>query len=295
MPSNDILVAFIEEKMGIRKLEEKICIHKYLQKCNTNPQPPGFADYLRGTIALYNLSKKYDYSLFISDDHPLFQFIRKNKNIVSSHSQEIIELLPPLNYSVIYKNLNNLFDNGSSFTVMTNSFYNLNNEILSNWGDISNDCRSYLIDVFYPSIELENKIEYVLTSIYNIKKGDEFKIIHLRFGDNFLHNSNNYDDLLYNIYYNKIINLINTNTNIKYILLSDSSSIANKLKNNIENLYYWDNNKIHIGDLRNNTNSALSDTLTDFFILSKSNEIISNGSGFSTVVSEIYKIKYTYL
>jgi hypothetical protein len=31
---------------------EPKCIHNYLTKCSTNPQPPGFADFLRGTIAL---------------------------------------------------------------------------------------------------------------------------------------------------------------------------------------------------------------------------------------------------
>ncbi len=39
----------------------KTCIHQYLTKCKTNPQPPGFADFLRGTRTLYLLSKKYDY------------------------------------------------------------------------------------------------------------------------------------------------------------------------------------------------------------------------------------------
>ena len=72
--------------------------------------------------------------------------------------------------------------------------------------------------------------------------------------------------------------------------------IAKKLKENIKQLLYWDNNKIHIGDLLNNTNSSLFDTLTDFFIMSKAKEIISDGcSGFSTAVSLIYKIKHTSL
>jgi hypothetical protein len=46
--NNDVLVAYIEKKQ---------CIHKYLNICKTNPQPPGFGDFLRGSIALYNFSK----------------------------------------------------------------------------------------------------------------------------------------------------------------------------------------------------------------------------------------------
>jgi len=34
----------------------KNCIHKYLTKCNTNPQPPGIADFLRGTQTLFLLT-----------------------------------------------------------------------------------------------------------------------------------------------------------------------------------------------------------------------------------------------
>ena len=186
-----------------------------------------------------------------------------------------------------------MFADNKSFKVMTNAFYNLCNDgIVHNWGGISHECAAYFRKVFCPSVELDNKIEYVMNSVYGIKSGQPFKIIHLRFGDKFIH-KNTYDDSLYNLYYNKISDIINNNKNIQYVLISDSSIIANKLKADIKELYYWDNKKIHIGDLINNAESALLDTLTDFFIMSKSNEIISSGSGFSQSVSIIYNLKYT--
>jgi ASC-1-like (ASCH) protein len=273
--------------------EDKLCIHKYLTKCLTNPQPPGFADFLRGTIALYNFSQKHGYKLLFDNEHPLYKFIKPNENIISTDSSsDVIEILPPLDYDTLYHKLNNIFSDNKSFKVMTNSFYNLNNIGKAyNWGGISEHCRGYLRQIFCPSVELDNKIEHVIKSVYGIKTGETFKIIHVRFGDKFIHN-NTYDDSLYNLYYNKISNIINKNKNNKYVLISDSSIMANKLKINIPNLYYWDNKKIHMGDLINNTESTLLDTLTDFFIMTKSNEIISNGSGFSTCVSIIYNIKY---
>ena len=76
--------------------------------------------------------------------------------------------------------------------------------------------------------------------------------------------------------------------------LVKAKEIANKLKETIPELFYWDNTKIHLGDLINIENNLL-DTITDFFIISKSSEIISNGSGFSMVNSEIYNIKYTLI
>jgi hypothetical protein len=284
---NNILVAY---------LEKKICIHKYLQICKTNPNPPGLADYLRGTIALYYFSKKYGYKLLIDNDHPLFKFIKPNKNIISSDSKDIIEVICPISYSEIFIKLNNMFSNGESFTVLTNSFYNNHNGCLYNWGDITNDCKEYLKQIYSPTIEVENNIEHIFNTVYKINKDEEFKIIHLRFGDVFIHD-NIFDENIYNEYYNKINDLVNKSqnkNNYKYVLLSDSSIIANKLKENINGLCYWNNLKVHIGDLIHNTDASMLDTLTDFFIISKSKEIISNcTSGFSIVISKMYDIKYS--
>ena len=278
-------------------LEDKICIHKYLTKCNTNPQPPGFADYLRGTIALYNLSQKYNYKLLMDNDHPLFRYIKQTENVVSNTnlSTGVIELLPPLSYEHIYNLLNEIFSRNKSFIIMTNSFYSITNGNLSNWGEISDECRSYLINILCPTEELNNRIEHITRDVYELKQGDIFKVIHLRFGDKFI-NAGAYDNSLYDIYYTKISNIINNNPTVKYVLISDLSTIATRLKQQINKLYYWNNEKIHIGDLINNSNSALLDTMTDFFIISKSSEILSNAqSGFSIVASLIYNITYSSL
>jgi len=267
----------------------KICVHKYLTKCTSNPQPPGFADFLRGTIALYIFSKKYDYQLFIDGSHPVFNFLKSNKNIILT-DLNIHEYLPDMIYNHIYVGLDKLFDKGKSFGVMTNSFYTLKNGILENYGPITEDCRDYLKDILTPTVEVENKMKEVL-NMYNLTN---YIVIHLRVGDIFL-NENKYNEGLYKLYYNKILELKHTNQ--KYILLSDSSIIANKLKKEINelndsiDLYYWDNSKIHLGDLKNK-NSNILDTMVDFFIMSKSTQIIANGSGFSKISSVIYDIPY---
>jgi hypothetical protein len=103
--------------------KEKICIHKYLTLCKTNPQPPGLADFLRGTIALYNFSNQYGYKLFIDCNHPLFTYLKSNKNLINDNSSEVIEMLPPLSYDEIYNKLKQIFIKGESFSIVTNSFY----------------------------------------------------------------------------------------------------------------------------------------------------------------------------
>jgi hypothetical protein len=279
---NDVLVAYIEEKK---------CFHKYLTKCKTNPQPPGFADFLRGTIALFEYAKVHNYKLYIDCDHPIFSYMKQNKNIISNKvKKDTIELLPPLSYDEIDRELNKLFSSGETFSVMTNAFYTKENGVLKNFGNISNDCKEFLKDILTPPLELNEKLDNVFKNVYNFDMGHNFKVVHLRCGDNFL-NNNAYDESVYNKFYEKVSNLVNENQDNKYVLISDSSYIANKLKESIPNLYYWNNNKIHLGDLINDTQGVL-DTLIDFFIMTISNEIISNGSGFSRIVSEIYTIKY---
>jgi len=267
----------------------KICIHTYLTKCESNPQPPGFADFLRGTIALYIFSKKYNYQLFVDGSHPVFTCLKSNKNISMNENINVHEFLPPLSYNHIYTMLDTIFHKGQSFGVMTNSFYTLKNGVLENYGPITEDCRDYLKDILSPTIEVENKMKEILDNLSN------YKVIHLRFGDIFL-NENEYNEGLYKLYYDKILKLKN-DANDKYILLSDSSIIANKLKKEINelndsiDLYYWDNSKIHLGDLKNKKSNIL-DTMVDFFIMSKSTQIIANGSGFSKISSIIYDIPY---
>ena len=288
---NDILVAYIN-------IPDKSCIHKYLTHCNTNPHPPGFADFLRGTIALYMFSKMYGYKLLIDDGHPVFAFLQRNKNIFFSATNtnvtETEEFLPPLSYPSIFSKLENIFISGKSFTVMTNSFYKNYEGELVNYGNMSIDCKEYLKNILTPTVEVENKINEIFRIVYKLDVSDRFKVIHLRFGDKYLIDDNAYEDSVYNTYYEKLCKFVkHEHHNEPLILLSDSSLIANKLKTNIPELLYWNNCKIHLGDVKKTTSSAF-DTIVDFFIMSKSTEIITNGgSGFSKLNSIIYDIKYS--
>jgi hypothetical protein len=280
---------------SIEDTAEKYCIHRYLTKCYTNPQPPGFADFLRGTIALYNFSRQYGYKLLIDGEHPLFKFLNRNKNIIHPTGNSVTEeFLPPISYNDIYYKLEDIFKSGISVSVMTNSFYTIKDGNFINFGDISEDCATYMKDILSPTIEIQQKIEYVFTEIYKINMNDSFNVIHLRFGDRFIH-SDTHDDNLYNKYYNKINNLLENRKDEKFVLMADSSVMAKKLKAGIPNLLYWDNSKIHMGDLKNIETSNIEDTLMDFFIMSRSKEIIAGDSGFARSNSIIYNITLSTL
>ena len=284
---NDVLVAYIE------KNEDKICFHKYLTHCVSNDLPPGLADFLRGTIALYYFSKRYNYKLLLDSNHMLFNYLKPNKNFTSNNPFDTtIEVIPPPSYESIYYQLINLFQSQKSFSVLTNSFYNdFNTGKLINFGKISDECRNYMLDILQPSDEIINKINNIFENVYGINQNDYFEIIHLRCGDNHFYNDcipNNYLS-----YYNKINNLVNDNPNKNFILICDSSEISNKLKQDIPRLLYWNNKKIHLGNILQFKTDDTIDTIVDFFIMTKSKKIYAySESGFSKIINVIYNIEY---
>jgi hypothetical protein len=281
---NDVLVAYIpvtKDSLLNENLSQKRCVHKYLSICKTNPQPPGIGDFLRGSIALYELSKKYGYTMYLDNEHPLFKHLQDSVYIIKDETLEIMEFIPPMSYDNIHCSLESRFQLGESICLLTNAFYN----------ELSEDCKQYLKNILRPSIPVQEKIQDIFTNVYHISSNIEYTVIHLRFGDKFIHN-NEFDSYVYEIYYNKILELISNRDSV-FVVISDSAQIATRLQEAIPRLKYWDNHKIHLGDLRSyDNNKDTFDTMVDFFILSKAKNIYSNGSGFSMYLSRIFDIPY---
>ena len=128
--SKDILVAFTEIKM---------CIHTYLTQCTTNSQPPGFADFLRGTCALFMFCKNYNFTLKMDNSHPIYQYLKPCKHTIKNSNAHVVELIPNrFDYNTIYSALECIFNQGYSFTTLTNSLYSKDsNGNLYNYGPLS--------------------------------------------------------------------------------------------------------------------------------------------------------------
>jgi hypothetical protein len=281
-------------------MDNKICIHRYLTKCKTNPQPPGIADFLRGTKTLHLLSQKFNYKLYIDyDSHPIFKYFKYNPNFYISNTDNIdtLEILPPLDYGVIYEKLEELFTNNDILYILTNSFYssygasgNYTNEEIIN-------SNNFLKNILIPDILLENLYKKKLEDL-NIKEDETFIIIHLRFNDDCFSNKSFY---ISDIHYNKIIEKINTiiNTCIdkKIIIISNFYNLVKKLKDIYKEICFTNSNTIHLGLLSSeNYEISIQETLLDLLFIINSSEIHAisqyGGSGFSYFISEIYNIKY---
>jgi len=268
-----------------------LCVHKYLTVCRTNPQPPGFADFLRGTVALFYYSKQYNYEFYIDGTHPLFSFLQPNSRIVEAFDLNIHELIPPLKYSEIDVELQKLFEKKENFTVLTNCPYQKIKDKLYNYGPIRQDVREFLQDILKPNEVIQKKISFIFETVYKINPASKFKVIHLRLGDKFINTTETISEEIYLHHYIKVLNIISLSKE-PVILMSDATMIARKLKEDLPQLLYWDNHKIHLGSLEKNPSEGIIDTLSDFFIMSKANEIYSANSGFTAIISEIYFIKY---
>lgn len=282
----------------------KVCMVRYISKCRTNPQSPGFTDFLRGTVSLYQYSKKYGYDLYIDANiHPIFKYFKNNEHYwytpVKNSILEVNEMITPphlhpnIAYKMIDEGIRNMFQTSNSFMVISNAFYRNNREdkdIINFNGNLNDqETKKFIQNILIPGDELNKSIDNVFNNVYNIPRKSNYKTIHLRVGDNYIHNPNYINDYEYNKWYEIMKNIFDNDQESEYILLTDSSSMGKRWKMDLPRLKYWDNNKNHLGDLKNGEENVL-DTLTDLMIMRESSEIISNGSGFSRMILTIFDI-----
>jgi len=271
----DVLVAFIDEQPGY-------CIHNYLTVCKTS-QPPGIGDFIRGTVSLYKYAKEYSYKLYLnSNSHPMFTYLENSMYTVKVSMDNVEELLPNvMSYDKMDNYLKDKFLSNIPFSIITNSLYT---------GEIPDDCKRFLKDIFRPNDILKKHI-YNAYKEMNIDYNKGYKAIHLRLGDRFLYEELTFSPSMIDTIVSDIQAVLLHFPSDQFVLLSDSAIVARELKTRISSLFYMDTTKTHLGSLNNR--DALVNTLVDYFILSKSQEIFVNtSSGFSLSISNIYGQKY---
>lgn len=279
--------------------ERPVCIHKYLTKCKTVEQPPGFADFLRGTLALYKMCRRYNYRFELERSHPIFSYLKEPSfESLTEHSNVSSETLEEIgfnSYDDKYKKVVTYFD-GTSFQIFTNCFYTEKDGFTKNWGPIDKEERVFLNSILVPSMETENCLKHIFIQEYGITYGEPFTVIHIRTGDYNIHH-NQLDQNWLVRYFDTIKECVEKGSGL-FVLISDCGAIAKQLAERIPRLYYWDNQKTHIGDLINHEGNALLDTVCDFFILSKASTIFfthDSLSGFSHIQSILNDIPYIKL
>ena len=250
--------------------------HVYQTKYQTVHQPPGFADFVIGTMSLFHFNNERLYVDYSS--HPISNFLI---NSLNTPERLFIDnkLIEAFNTSQQY--IIDIINNTDSFKISTNTRGYV----------ITESLRQFIKDTFKPNKDFQKEIDLKIAELNLLN----FDTIHIRLGD---HNINSsiepYKSKLQDIIFNKI-----KGKDRNIFLLSDNKNIKDFLVKKFPNIKIIQNNPIHLGDLLHTT-SLLEDvknTLLDFYIMSKSNSVfccsVYGDSGFSYCCSEIFNFKYS--
>lgn len=248
--------------------------HTYKTSYLTVSQPPGFADFVIGTMSLFCLN---DNDLYIDyTKHPISNFIYNEYNKTPDNLFEKEDITELFNTSLDVI-VNCIQQSNKPINIATNTRGYI----------LSNNVRDFAIKAFKPKSILQDEINKIIDN-FNLHT---FEVVHIRLGDSNMHQQidNNYKELL--------VERIRKNAVEKEIFLtSDNQSIKDYLQEKIPTIKMLNNKPIHLGDLNFATIEDVKQTLLDFYIMSKSEKIncysVYGGSGFSKVCSDIYNIKY---
>ena len=273
----------------------------------TNAPCEGLGDFLRGSFYIMQLSKLLNlkFELDISN-HPIAKYIEnpgKNPSInynnlewIEGHNRPQHLWLDPdkhVNYNFanqIIKKLNNYHET-DTYALFSNAF-----PIFYNFLDTG---RQRIKNMLIPNTFMKDYVDHTLNEL-KLQK-NTYATIHIRSGDKYLTNSGTMNvDFVNNV--NNIINGL-TDSNTKYLIISDSIELKIQLKTLNPNFYILDKEIQHLGGqfLQSNENSdGVMNTMLDFYAMSYSNSIIAlsvylHVTGFSKYCATINNIPFDYI
>ena len=281
------------ERKNIKKI-----VNVY-QERYVNCKAQGLGDFIRGSYCLYQLCKKFNIEFEMNlKNHTLSKFLDNDnvkypenlcKNILRFKEPNFIhntkgKMVREINF---YGKITNYLNNVN--TVYNNSLF-IGCNSFPIWDTLTNEQREYVKSILNPNEDMKTYINNTLNELGLKEK--EYDVIHVRCGDKFI-NSNNISQMGN---YERIMDVINKHTNesTKYILISDCNALKNSFKDR-KNFYVYFKDITHLGENFVKTDENVKNTLLDFFIMSKSKNILSIskyewGSGFSDWCANTYRI-----
>jgi hypothetical protein len=257
-----------------------------LKACNrTSDNFWGLGDMIRGTIQLYQLSKKYNFELIVDTQlHPISNFLINKehpfKDLIQNNKNKISFIEESEKYILLHRKKNNPMTTLSFFT---NDKFN---------SPITEDCKEFIKSLFIPNSEF---MKYILNHVEKIPYVS-YSILHFRLGDSELviNNKNNTNNIKeFNNRLQSIIKTVQNQQNIdnKLILFSDSLKLKNIVKTNSD-VFMFDFKPSHIGCSNSND---IRDTLVEFFIIINSKSIKTYSiypwtSGFVKIINDIFNV-----
>lgn len=297
--ASDLIVTHIRKNFKNQKLKKIVNV---FQMMYINEKSQGIGDFFRGSIYLTYLCKLLNITFDINlSNHPVSaHFINQetedatiNYNNIYAHIEymSIIDFIDKLNacdeeIAYLYCNYDVIFD------------------IENPKHGVIHHARNIIIPKIEPKEYVLNLMDEKLSSINLQRK--QYNVIHIRCGDHFMIMKDAVDcenkKRISAKHANDIINDIRTNSNknVKYILIGDSSSMKKIVSKEFNNVFSFNTKIIHLGEkcnLNNYDEKSIIETLIDFSIIRYSNHTTSysaygHGSGFSKQCAHIYGIPF---
>lgn len=262
----------------------------------TNGGIYGFGDFIRGCFCLIGLCKHMNLMFDIDlSNHPLSKYLEGhiksptiNYNNISKMeiSYNTTEIMSK-SFESFYTNFKRLLQNVNRdvYYTTTNSFPIFN---------VGQTEVEFIKSRLIPNIQMQQDIEQEMINLNLIN--NEFSVIHIRVGDDFLFNENN---ILNQSSVNKIFNNLRAlldNKNRKYLILSDSPRLKILFKP-YDNCVFQIKPITHLGEQRVLKDESVKNTMIDFYLMSRAAHIYSysmlmHGSGFSKWCAAVYNIPY---
>lgn len=286
----------------------KKVVNVYQIDYKNGKQSGGLGDFLRGCITLSVLCHKFNLDFGIDfNNHIIGNYIQSNQKNNNN---------PQTNETISYENvkliaLNNNYQ--QDLEQIIQHINQTNREICYLCTTINIEQNLSLLSIYkfnnsniiknlLPTSQITENINKIY-AYYGIKS-NEYGIIHIRGGDSFLVNKQFENDYMSSLisFISKKIKSHKINSK-KYIIISDNAVLKNYIKSLHNNFIVINNNilPVHLA-FGKMDNLNVMWTLTDFFLMAGSSEVISfsrymHGSGFSKWGSFIFNkpfTQYTY-
>lgn len=256
-------------------------VHTYQPLCKTVSQPPGFGDFLRGTITLYQLSRKYGFTLCLDlNAHPLHQYVKEYDTVQESGLSPVNEFFNQRNCELESFLVGQ--SHAGELRVTTHAVPNQ---------PISRQCRQFLLKRLKPTRQLSRHVAAIVEKLGLTS----YCTVHLRMGDDQFDRETVLPNMVERWFVDEILPVWGTNV----LVVSDNLSIKRLLKSMFA-CKVMDIKPVHLGQSVLNESSCeeVRDTFAEFLIMGQSSWIYQYsvypwGSSFSEICAQIYDIPFT--
>lgn len=242
----------------------------------------GIGDLIRGTIKVYQLSKKLNFNMIVDIHlHPISHYLKHRpheyEDLIEKNKDNISFILPG--------NVEKYIKSKSEDEIL----WFLTNDVVKD--PITEDCQNFMKNILTPNDVMEEHLENLsklANSSYNVYNNcNSYNVIHFRVGDEELIKNINKSN--FSLLYNTLCKKQEPND----LLLCDSLSFKSFIKEQGNKILMFESNLAHIG--YHNDHNQIRDTVGEFFMISRSSKIKTHScyswiSGFVYWISKIWNI-----